>query len=269
MDEPAPDKNYVVIGAGPTGVELSAALTSYMKDVVRKHGLRRRRINVNLIEAAPRVLPASSLRISQKTVQHLRKLGVKVLLNKKVEGETGDQLVISGKTIPTRTVIWTAGVTNNPFFAANKSAFTLNDHSKVVVNDHLRVDENVYVIGDNADTPHSGLGLTAVHNARYVSKDIKKRLAGIEITPAYKPMTPATAVPVGPHWGIFQYRNIILWGIPAAILRSLADLVAYNDIVGPIKAIKIWLRSDSREEICTVCQTALEKEHHGPLLQPH
>ena len=176
---------------------------------------------------------------------------------------------MSGKTIPTRTVVWTAGVTNNPFYEANQSEFTLNERRKVVVDDHLRVDNSVYVIGDNADTPHSGLGLTAVHNARYVGMDIKKRLADAKHTPPYKPMTPATAVPVGPRWGVFQYHSIILWGIPAAILRSLADLVAYNDIVGPLKAVKIWLRSDSREEICTICQTALENEHKGSVLQTH
>lgn len=269
MDEQAPDKNYVVIGAGPTGVELAAALTSYMKSVAKKHGLKRRRITVSLVEAAPRVLPSSAARVSKITQNKLRRLGIKVLLNKKVERETNHELIVSGKAIPTHTVIWTAGVNNSPFYRANSSEFNLSARGKVIVDDHLRVDNSVYVIGDNADTPYSGLGLTAVHNAHYVGKDIKQRLKGGKKTLPYKPLTPAIVLPVGSRWGVFQYRKLILWGLPAAILRSLADLIAYHDIIGPYKAFGIWIRSDSREEICTICQVALEKEHHMQLLMPH
>ena len=85
VDEHAPDKNYVVVGAGPTGVELSAALTSYMKQVSRKHGLARRRITVSVIEAADRVLPISKPKVSASVEKRLRKLGVRVMLKKKVE----------------------------------------------------------------------------------------------------------------------------------------------------------------------------------------
>ena len=269
INEQAPDKNYVVIGAGPTGVELSAALTSYMKDVARKHGLRRRRITVDLIEAAPRVLPASHPRASQKAIARLRKLGVRVMLNKKVEGETDDKLIVNGEKIPTHTVIWTAGVTNNRFFSMNSSQFTFSDRGRIVVNDHLMVDDHVYVIGDNADTPHTGLGLTAVHNGHFVANDIKKRLKGKKNTSFYRPFAPATAVPIGTRWSIFQYKNFVISGIPAAVLRSLADLVAYNDILGVGHAFRVWLRSDQREELCTICQMALEKDSSQDVLQPH
>lgn len=268
LDEFAPDKNYVVIGAGPTGVELSAALTTYMKEVVKKHHIRRRRINVDLVEAAPRVLPASSETVSRKTLARLRNIGVRVMLKKKVEKEVDDYLVVSGTKIPTHTVIWTAGVANNPFFKANASQFSLNDRGKVIVDDYLRVDNDVYVIGDNAATPFSGLGLTAVHNAKFVGKDIRKRLHYQNSKP-YKPLVPATVVPAGKRWAIFQYKNIVFGGLLGAILRSLADLVAYNDIVGWRKAFELWLRSDEREELCSICSTALEPHMPGHPLATH
>jgi len=269
MDEHAPDKNYVVIGAGPTGVELSSALTSYMKEVARKHGLKRRRITVHLIEEASRVLPASLPKASKLTLARLRQLGVRVMLNKKVEGESDGELIVSGQKIPTHTVIWTAGVTNNPFFAQNDKEFTLSNHGRVVVDDHLMVDNHVYVIGDNAQTPYTGLGLTAVHNAHFVAKDIKLRLNGKPPMKPYKPLIPATAVPAGNRWAVFQYNRVVFSGMFAAIIRSLADLIAYNDILGPGHALKIWLRSDQREELCQICQMALEHDASQSMLQPH
>lgn len=260
MDEHAPDKNYVIIGAGPTGVELSAALVSYMKSVARKHGIKRRRINVDVVEAAPRVLPASNPRASKRVLKRLRSMGIRVMLSKKVESQDGDYLLVSGKKIPTHTVIWTAGVANNPFFAKNKSQFELSPRGRVIVNDHLRVDDHVYVIGDNAETRFTGLGLTAVHNGRFVGKDISKRLKGNRKTPAYRPLVPPTVVPAGARWAVFQYRGLILWGILGAILRSLADLVAYHDILGSRRALTTWVRSDEHEESCLVCRSSLDKK---------
>lgn len=267
MQDHAPDKNYVVIGGGPTGVELAAALTSYMKEVVKKHGLKRRRVTIDLVEAAPRLLPLSDPRASKKTLARLRRLGVRVMLGRQVESQTGDYLVVSGVKIPTHTVIWTAGVSNNPFYDKNAKQFNFGKRGKIAVDDHLRVDESVYVIGDNADTPYSGLGLTAVHNAHYVGKDLIKRLAGNIHTPPYKPLSPATVVPGGARWAIFQYKKIVFGGPVASIIRSLADLVSYTDIVGPLKAIQLWLRSEEREELCTICQTSLDTDvrHTKPL----
>lgn len=268
MDENAPDKNYVVIGGGPTGVELSAALMSYMKEVVRKHGLRRRRITIDLVEAAPRLLPMSDPMTSKKTLARLRKLGVRVMLNKKVESQDGEYLVVSGVKIPTHTVIWTAGVSNNPFFQNNANQFAFGQRGRVLVDDHLRVDDHLYVIGDNADTPYSGLGLTAVHNARFVGKDIKRRLTGKKPV-CYRPLTPVTVVPVGNRWAIFQYRKLIFGGVTAAIIRSLADLVSYTDIVGPTKAFRLWIRTDEREEICMLCKASLDAQAHHSAALPH
>lgn len=267
IDEHAPDKNYVVIGAGPTGVELSAALTSYMKQVAKKHGISRQRIAVNLIEASPRVLPASSPKISVKVEKRLKNLGVRVIVNKKVESEDDNYIYVSGKAIPTKTVIWTAGVSNNKFFANNATQFDLSKRGKVIVDDHLQVDSSVYVIGDNAETKYSGLGLTAVHNGNFVAKDIKKRLKGKVQTPGYKPLSPAIVIPAGKRWAIFIYRAISFAGLPGSIMRSLADLTAYQDIIGLRKAVVFWLRSEQLEEKCAICKTQIEFEHLEPLLQ--
>jgi len=259
IDEKTIDKSYNVIGAGPTGVELSAALSSYIKIIAKKHKVEASKLKINLIEAQKRVLPISDEKASKKTLKRLRKLKVNVMLNQKVELQTPEFLQVNSAQIPTSTVIWTAGVTNNPFFKTNEAQFSFNPRGKIIVDDHLMVDDAVYVIGDNADTPYSGLGLTAVDNAAFVFKDLKRQLRGSKRRPPYKPLVPATAIPAGKNWAVFQYRSFVLTGPIASFIRSVADLVAYTDILGYKKAFRIWMTSDEKEEKCQVCKASFNQ----------
>lgn len=107
-----PDANYVVIGGGPTGVELAGALPAYIKQLIDKHGLAKRKIHVDLVEAAPRLLPRMPKDVSRRVARHLRKLGIKVYLNTAVQAQTADALMVHNKPIRSHTVIWTAGFTS-------------------------------------------------------------------------------------------------------------------------------------------------------------
>ncbi len=256
IDEHALDKNYVVVGAGATGVELSAALRAYLTRIAKQHHLRRNKVNIELIEAADRVLPASSKRSSRIVQRRLRRLGVKVLTGKKVEAETANTLVVDGRSIPTHTVIWTAGVTNNPFFPDNADQFSFNDKHKVVVNDHLQADDHLFVIGDNAATLFSGLALTAIHNASYVARALR-RYAHHKTLPAYHPLRPITVVPVGPRWAVVQWGNLTLGGWLGGVIRLFADLIGYMDVMGIRKALAIWLKRNEYEETCPTCHALI------------
>ncbi len=260
IDDKKPDKNYVVVGGGPTGVELSAALASYIKKVTKRHGLPASKINIELVQAGSRLIPQSQPKASKLVLTRLRKLGVKVHLNAKVEGESEDSLRYNNRSIPTRTVIWTAGTTNNALFKAHRNHFPLSPSGRVIVDERLRVDAYTYVIGDNAETLFSGLAFTAVQNAKYVASDIKKRLYGQLKTPYYRPLQPLTAIPVGARWAVFQRKNIVISGFLGGVLRSFADLVGYIDIAGFGMGLKLWLGSSHKEEKCYICQTAIKKE---------
>src|SRR5690606_16892814 len=74
------DLSYVVVGGGPTGVELAGSLPSYIRSVAKNHGLPRRKVHVDLIEAAPRLLPRMPKDISRAVRKHLRRTGVKIYL---------------------------------------------------------------------------------------------------------------------------------------------------------------------------------------------
>src|SRR5262249_37760884 len=114
-DEKRPDLHYVIVGAGATGIELAGALPSYLRCIMKNHGLPQRKLHIDLIEAAPRLLPRLPKETSRAVRRRLRKLGVTLYLNSTVEGETADKLMVSGKPIRSHTVVWTAGVTNHPF----------------------------------------------------------------------------------------------------------------------------------------------------------
>ncbi len=250
------DKNYVVVGAGPTGVELSAALVGYLKEIARYHKLKRPRINVELVEASPFVLPAMPRRAGKIVRKRLSLLGVRVMTQQQVKKENKNTIIIGKRTLPTKTVIWTAGVSNNPFFFTNPDEFVLNEKKRVIVDGNLRVDKHVFVLGDNAATPYSGLALTAVHNARYAAKVIRRELEGKRVKP-YKPVFPLTIIPVGDGWALLQWKKLILSGKFASFLRQALDVVGYAYVMGYPRAWQLWQHRNDLEESCLICQKAI------------
>lgn len=246
------DKNYVVVGGGPTGVELSASLKSYLKLTARQHHIGHSHVQLELVEAAPRLLPSFNPKVSRVVEAKLKRMGVKVLTNSKVGTETAKSLSVAGRSIPTKTVVWTAGVTNHPFYKANSKEFTLSQRGKVEVNEHLRVDLHTYVIGDNAETQYSGTAQTAVRQGHYAANDITSRLDGKEPRP-YKHIKPAYVVPVSANWAVLQYGNLVFTGFLPSLVRRAADLIGYADIMGWPKAIKIWFNSSAKSPECLEC----------------
>ena len=228
------EQNYVIIGAGPTGVELAGALGEYVRTIRKHFGIRKQKVNISLIEAAPRVLPRMSEKASRQVEARLKLLGIKVETNKKVEEQTKDSLLVSGKPITTQTVIWTSGVANVPFYANNSAEFSLNERGKVVVDQHMQASKGVYVIGDNAATPYAGLAQTALHDAIFVARHI----AGSKDT--YKSKLPASVIPVGYNWAIFEWGRIRFGGRPGAVMREAADIIGYHDILPISWALGVW-----------------------------
>lgn len=249
------DKNYFVVGAGPTGVELSAAMTTYIARIARAHRIKRGRVRVSLIEAAPRVLPRMSERASRRVQKRLKDLGVIVRTGQKVEGADHDSLAVNGRDLPSRTIIWTSGVTNNPFFAAHEHVFHLAKNGRVEVDEHLRAAPHVYVIGDNAATPYTGLAQTALHDAVFIARHLR-RLAHNEALVPYRVRKPPVVVPVGENWAVFEWGSLLLSGRIASMIRQAADFTGYNDVLPISSALGVWFSQFDSEETCLTCLTA-------------
>lgn len=240
-DKDVTNKHYAVIGAGPTGVELAAALGQYIERI-HKHfniPMAEKSVHIDLIEAAPRVLPRCSPSSSKKAAKRLRKLGIHVEVDKKVESESVDELIVSGKPLKNHTVIWTSGVANAPFYKDNANKFELNKRGHVVVDKYMQAREDVYVMGDNAATEYAGLAQTALHDGIFVARNIKNAAHGIKLK-KYKAVMPASVIPIGKNWAIFEWGKIRFSGWPAALMRELADIIGYHDILPLGQAVGKW-----------------------------
>lgn len=236
------EKHYVIIGAGPTGTELAGALGDYIMRLRKHFGIKKKRLKINLVEAAPRILPRCSEATSRRAHTRLRELGVHVQLNCKVEKQTADELIVNGKPLKTQTVIWTSGVANSPFYKQNESQFKLTERGKVQVDKYMKAAPGVYVIGDNANTPYAGLAQTALHDAIFIAKHLKgsKR--------AYKVKAQPSVIPIGENWGVFEWGKIQFGGWPGGAMRSLADLIGYSDMLPIGWAMKTW-RSQGKKQL--------------------
>ena len=247
------DKQYVIVGAGPTGVELAASLAYYIDHIARAHSIKHSRIRIKLIEAAPRVLPRMSPAASAKVARRLRDIGVNLQTGEKVEWQDDDEVYVSGKSLPTRTVVWTSGVANHPFFKNHTHHFKLAANGRVIVDEHMMSGPHSYVIGDNADTKYSGLAQTALHDAIYVSRDITRQRKNYP-RPAYKQSYPPIVVPVGKHWAIFEWHGLRLTGWIGYLLRRSADFIGYSDVLPVGLAFGSWRSEASKEDSCEVCK---------------
>lgn len=254
------DKNYIVVGAGPTGIELSAALMIYLDRIAKNHKVKHSKIRISLVEAAPRILPRMSEKASKKVLRELVSIGVRVLTDKKVEAASHDDLTISGKKVPSETVIWTSGVINHPFFKAHEHIFCLAKNGRVEVDENLRAAPNIYVIGDNAATPYTGLAQTALYDGQYVAHHLRN-IAHSRPLKRYKARKPPVVIPVGEYWAIFEWGPIVFGGFIASLIRKAADLIGYHDLLPIGYALDTWRAQLLYEESCDSCTEAQQNKY--------
>lgn len=245
-----PDQNYVLVGAGPTGIEVAGALPAYLEKIMHNHGISGQTPRITIIEAAPRLLPRSSERVAAAIQKRLQKLGVDVRLGQKVEGETAEGLMVSGELIDSETVIWTAGTANHPFFKHND--FAVNERGKVQVDEFLRSEDDIYVIGDNAATQYSGVAKTALYDGAFVASDILRRLSGKKPM-AYKPQKPIIIMPVGNGWASVEWGKFFFRGRLGWLLHEAAEWLDFHDLEPWWKAGKQMTTEFGEQEDCPTC----------------
>lgn len=245
--------HYIIVGGGPTGVELAGELPSYIRHLRKMHGLRGMgKPKVELVEAAPRLMPRMPESVSRALARRLRKLGVKLHFKKPVQSESADTLLLDGKPIRTKTVIWTAGIANNPFFKDNH--FILSENGRVQVDQLMQAWPGIFVIGDNADTKYTGMAQTALHDAVFVTNNLKRHVAG-KPPKAYKPKLPVYITPAGKKWAVVVWGKFHAYGRLGWMLRSAADWIGYRDVEPWWKATDRLIADNKSEHNCLICAT--------------
>ena len=237
------DKEYFVIGAGPTGVELAGALNQYLKELIMMHRIKYSKARVTLVEAAPRILPRSSKTADKYVARHLKKLGIKVMVNHKVGALDDNKIIIDGKEIPTKTAVWTSGVANNTFFKSNEHHFHLAPNGRVNVSPYLEAMPHVYVIGDNNTVKYSGMAWPALYQGEYVAKDIARVITKRHRHP-FRPHSVMSGVPVGDDWAYVEWLGLFVKGRFGAQVRRWMELYGYCKILPFSAAVKVWRAHD-------------------------
>ena len=184
--------NIVIVGAGPTGVELAGALSEMRKYVLPRDypGIDFKNMNIYVVEGLDRVLPLMSPQASRKSHGYLQELGIVVKLNTRVESYDGEVVKFSdGNEIPTQTLIWAAGVTGIIIAGIPPEAIV---GGRILVNEFNQVMglDNIFAIGDIAlmrskkyPKGHPGIAQPAIQQGIHLAQNLNRLFCN-------KPMKP-------------------------------------------------------------------------------
>ncbi len=242
--DPGSKPGIAVVGGGASGVELAGELQHYAHMVAQKYGNKAAEPKVMLIEGADRVLPNLDPILSARAYKRLHELGVELRLNTKVNSCEQGKVCLSGEDIMADVIVWTAGSRGVDFYSQHPKVFTM-EKGRVKVDEYMRATAygNVYVIGDNAFTPYTGMAQTALHDANFVAGNLIR--ASKNKKPAsYRPRKPTYVIPVGPNWAVLQTDKYQWSGTRAWLARRQADKWIFKNFLPYKAAIKQWRRGN-------------------------
>jgi NADH:quinone reductase (non-electrogenic) len=238
---------YVFVGGGYAGLEALAELQDFAADAIdrypqaRLHGMR-----WILVEATDRVLPEIDKSLADYAVAELRGRGIEVRLGTTLDAVEAEAATLStGETVPTRNVVWTAGVTPHPSLA--NLSLPLDDRGRVVVDEHLRVQgqDGVWAMGDCAAVPDRRVGLappTAQHGirqARLMAKNVAGALRGEQPAP-YRYSSRTAFVNLGRYKAVGRIGRFTLSGFVAWWMARTYHLSQIPGLFRKVRAIIDW-----------------------------
>jgi len=213
---------FVLVGAGPTGVEMASALADLVRRALRSEF---RRIDptsarIVLIDMGNRVLATFAEKLSAAARRRLEKLGVEVRLDHGVTQIDADGVIVAGERIASKTVIWTAGVAPSPagkwLKAATDRAGRVRVQPDLTVTGH----PEIFVIGDTASLdrdghPLPGVAQVAMQQGRYAGTLIHRRIGAKPVPPPFRYFDKGNMAVVGKGFAVLQSGRLGLSGFLA------------------------------------------------------
>ena len=213
---------FVLVGAGPTGVEMAGAIAELARKALAKDF---RHINpasarVILVEAMPRILSTFPEKLARKAQKALNRLGVEIRTGTPVEKIDASGVSLDGQHIASKTVIWSAGVAASP--ASKWLGAEADRGGRVYINPDLTLPghENVFVIGDTATLvqdgkPLPGVAPVAMQQGRYVAGLIKRRVTGDRTEQPFRYVNKGNLATIGRSYAIVDLKGFKLTGLLA------------------------------------------------------
>src|SRR5881409_2775689 len=238
---------FVLVGAGPTGVELAAALAIFIRTSLRSEY---RRIDptsarIVLLDGARKVLGTFAPSLSEAAESHLQKLGVEIHLGHNVEKIDSEGVIVAGERIASKTVIWTAGVTPSP---AGKWLGVETDRAgRVRIQPDLRVPNHpeIFVVGDTASLdqdgkPLAGVAQVAMQQGRYAGKLIRRQLTGKRPPKPFRYFDKGTMAVVGKGYAVLQSGKLRLHGLIAWLGWAFIHIMFLSQLSLKISVLLQW-----------------------------
>ncbi len=223
---------FVIVGGGPTGVEMASAIAELVRRTLRSEF---RRIDptsarVVLVDRGSRVLGTFAEELSAAAKGRLETLGVEVRLAQGVDKVDEDGVVVAGERIASKTVIWAAGVAPSP---AGKWLGVATDHAgRVKIQSDLTVAEHpeIMVVGDTAaldqdGKPLPGVAQVAIQQGRYAGKLIHARITGGSTPVPFRYFDKGNLAVVGRGFAVLESGKIRLSGVPAWLAWAMVHLL--------------------------------------------
>ncbi|MCF0236286.1 MAG: NAD(P)/FAD-dependent oxidoreductase [Bacteroidaceae bacterium] len=227
--------NVVIVGGGATGVEVAGALSEMKNFVLPKDypDMPSSLMNIYLVEAGPRLLPAMSESTSAHVLSYLQKMGVIVLLNKTVT-DYADHCVMlkDGSKIATRTFIWVSGIAAQPI--ANIDGAHLGRGARIIVDEFNRVKgyDNIFAIGDQCIMPegdpnwqggHPQLAQVAIQQGKRLAKNLRAIHRGKDLRP-FRYRNLGAMATVGRNRAVAEFSSMKMAGFFAWIMWLVVHL---------------------------------------------
>ncbi len=223
---------FVIVGAGPTGVELAGIIAELAHDTLPKEFRRidTTKTKVVLVEAGPRILSAFVEDLSGYAHKKLESSGVEIRTGKAVTSCTADGVNVGDSFVPCRTIVWAAGVQASP--AAAWLDVPADRAGRVVVEKNLTVpgDDAIFVIGDTASvlredgTPVPGVAPAAKQQGAFVAKVIEARLSGKTVPDIFRYHHQGNLATIGKGAAIIDFGWIKMKGGVAWWIWGLAHI---------------------------------------------
>jgi NADH dehydrogenase len=249
--ERARQMTFVLVGAGPSGVELAASLAQMVKGTLRGNFRRidPAQANIILLDAGKRVLPTFAESLSRRATRRLTKLGVKVLTGVKVETVDAQGAVAGGNRMPSATVLWTAGVAASPI---PKMLGTKTDRAgRALVDPFLKVVEapGVFVVGDASsvmqkdEKPVPGVAQAAIQEGHYVGRLIAKELKGRTVKRPFSYFDKGNMAVVGKNYAVLERGWLRTSGALTWLVWAFVHVLALPQLQNRWRVQHQWLWS--------------------------
>jgi NADH dehydrogenase len=243
--------DFVIVGGGPTGVELAGALTELKKNVFPKDykELDMRQMDIHLVEASPRLLNGMSEQAGKKAHEFLSEMGVKIHLNTAVKSYDGYEAVLSsGEKLISRSLIWAAGIKGNPVEGLPTELIAKGN--RILVDEYNKVKgfENIFAIGDVAlmegdekfPKGHPQMAPPAQQQGKLVAKNIRNLIEKKPLKP-FQYFDKGSMATIGRHKAVVDMKGIRFQGFFAWYVWMFVHLMSIVGFKNKVFTFFSWM----------------------------